>query len=148
VRDRLRVLVLVLGVIVAACVGGSASPSPGGFQEVFEALARRGATVTRIVSGDTGCADPTLVGNAVSFHLRLDDGVDREVHLFGFRDGAALDAAEPRLDECMRQFLAKKPSAEPPGAVGVGPFYAFASQWSESAGDALGAALGEAVGGS
>jgi hypothetical protein len=138
-------LVLVLGLLVAACSGGSASPSPGGFQEVFEALARRGATVTQVVSGDPGCADRTLVANAVRFTLQLGDGVTREVHLFGFRDAAALDAARPRLDECIGEFAARKPSGEPPGAVRVSPFYAFGSPWSESAGSLLSAALGEAV---
>jgi hypothetical protein len=145
-RAPLAVVALAL-VALAACGTGTASPSPGGFQEVFEALARRGATVTRIVSGDPGCSDPTLVANAVRFHVQLDDGVDREVHLFGFRDATALARAQASLDECMRSFVDGHPG-ESIGSVQVGPFHALGAPWSERLSVLLTDALREAIGGS
>lgn len=146
---RTSLAVAALAVItLATCSGGTASPSPGGFQEVFEALARRGATVTRMVSGDPGCADPTLVANAIRFHVQLDDGVDREVHLFGFRDAAALARAQASLDDCMRSFVDQGRSGEAVGSVQVGPFHAFGAPWSDRLSALLTDALREAIGGS
>jgi hypothetical protein len=139
----LATIALALG----ACSGRAPSPSPGGFQEVLEALARRGATVTQIVSGDPGCADRTLVANAIRFHVRLDDGVDREVHLFGFRDAAALGRAQASLTECARSFMAERLD-ESSGSVEVGPFHAFGAPWSERLSVLLGDAFREAIGGS
>jgi hypothetical protein len=143
-----RALLAVISLALAACAtAGAPSPSPGGFQEVLEALARRGATVTQIVSGDPGCADPTLVANAIRFHIRLADGVDREVHLFGFRDAAALARAQASLNECMRSFMAGRPG-ESTGSVQVGPFRAFGAAWSKRLSALLADALREAIGGS
>jgi hypothetical protein len=137
----------VVALALAACGTGAPSPSPGGFQEVLEALARRGATVTQIVSGDPGCADPTLVANAIRFHVQLDDGVDREVHLFAFRDPAALARAQASLNECMGSFTGARPG-QSTGSVQVGPFHAFGAPWSERVSVLLADALREAIGGS
>jgi hypothetical protein len=144
VRRPLSALLLA-ALLVAACTGGTASPSPGGFQEVFEGLARRGATVTRIVSGDPGCTDPTLVANAVRFSLELDDGVVREIHLFGFRNAAVLSAAQAGLTGCMREFAAKGGPGESTGTVQAGPFEAFGRPWSERVKALLADALREAI---
>jgi hypothetical protein len=133
---------------LAACSTGAApSPSPGGFQEVFESLARRGATVTQVVAGDSGCADPTLVANAVRLHVRLDDGVDREIHLFGFRDVAALTRAQASLSAC-RLSYAEGRAGETVGSVQIGPFEAFGAPWSDRLGAVLSDALREAIEGS
>jgi len=142
---RLLLGALLAALLVAACGGGTASPSPGGFQEVFEGLARRGATVTRIVSGDPGCTDPTLVANAVRFSLELDDGVVREIHLFGFRNAATRAAAQAGLTACSREFAAKGRAGESTGTVQAGPFEAFGRPWSERVETLLRDALRETI---
>jgi hypothetical protein len=143
-----RALLAVVALGLAACSSGTASPSPGGFQEVFEALARRGAAVTQIVSGDPGCSDPTLIANAVRFQVRLDDGVDREIHLFGFRDAAALARAQQALNDCLTSFVDRGHPSENIGSVQVGPFHAFGAPWSPRLNAVLADALREAIGGS
>jgi hypothetical protein len=113
---------------------------------VFEALARRGATVTAIVSGDPGCDRQDLVANAVRFTLTLRDGIAREVHVFAFRSTAALASARASLEACRASF--DFGSARPGGAVGtveVGAFHAFGAPWSAEVRDVLEGALGEAT---
>jgi hypothetical protein len=94
---------LLSAVLLAGCASTAPSPTPADTQVIFEELARRGATVTSIVSGDPGCDEPQLVDNAVSFDLL---GPEHEapvrVHLLIFRNAAAYDAAAKALSACYR----------------------------------------------
>jgi hypothetical protein len=130
IAARSLLLSCLLAFVVAGCrTGGAASPSPPGFDEVFSELARRGATVTQIVSGAPGCDDPSLVANAVRLTIRLADGVPRTVHLFGFRNAAALRAASANLEQCRRSFEASAATGSV-GAMTSAPYYAFGAPWS------------------
>ena len=68
------------------------------------------------------------MANAVSFTLTL-HGEPTRIHLFGFRDEAALDRALPTLDDCQRQFAARVAPGEPYGSARLPPYYAFAVRW-------------------
>jgi hypothetical protein len=147
VRGR-GLIALLVAVALTACTRGATSPSPAGFQEVFEGLARRGATVTGIVSGDAGCDRSDLVANAVRFTLTLPDRVPREIHLFAFRNQAALESARTSLTFCAATFRERRD--RPDGSVGsveVGAAHAFGAPFTAEVGDLLRGALAEASGG-
>ena len=123
-------IAFALALLSACRAGGVPSPSPPGFQEVFTALARHGVTVTEIVAGDPGCDDPTLVGNAVRFTATMSDGNRREVHLFGFRDAAALRNGGASLERCRSAFASQLPGGASVGSMTSSPYYAFGTPWS------------------
>jgi hypothetical protein len=134
--------------LVLGCSGGRPSPSPPAFQDVFEALARRGAAVTGIVSGDPACDRLDLVANAVRFTLTMSDGVPREIHLFAFRNQAGLESARSSLTYCTSSF--RERLDRPNGSVGSvesGALYAFGAPFAPAVRDLLIGAFIEAAGG-
>jgi hypothetical protein len=128
---RVAASIALVAALIGACrAGGAASPSPPGFEEIFGELARRGATVSEIVSGDPGCDDPSLVANAVRFTVVLSDGTRRQVHLFGFRNDVALANAAGSLERCRADFAGRVEPGATIGATTAGPYYAFGAPWS------------------
>jgi hypothetical protein len=117
---------LVLAVSATGCYA-SAGPSPaGGIEEVIANLVLRGVTVERSVSGDAGCADPTLHDNAVHVTASY-EGVASELYIFQWRRTSDFDAADSAFASCVDTFRGTHPglqvstlSAAPWRAYGAG----------------------------
>lgn len=126
-----RMLLIVVGAIVVACAGERPAPTAAAREGIFEELARRGATVSDVVAGDTGCEDRALAENAVRFRLRVPGAASAgTVHLFAFKDRPAFERAAGGVDACQHVFEARSARAGGPvGRVDVSPYRAFGDGW-------------------
>jgi hypothetical protein len=134
-------------VIVVACVPVAATPvPPDDSQGVLRAIARRGVTFEGAIAGETGCADPTLAGNAIVFQARLGGAAARPVYLFRFRNRRAWEASAAAVDQCLERYAAQ--AGRPPGSIAridVSPYRAFGPGWEPELETLLGEALAEAA---
>jgi hypothetical protein len=121
----------VAALLLAACGGERPGPTPADRQGIFEELARRGATVSDIVSGDSGCGDPALAGNATHFRLTVPGASGRaDVYLFTFKNRPFYERGASAVDACQRAYEAR--SARAGGRVeriDVSPYRAFGDGW-------------------
>ena len=123
--------------LLAACSSLEAVATPADAQGIFEELARRGGTVTEIVSGETGCGEADLVDNAIRFRLLAPGAAEpARVHLFLFRGRAAFDQGAEPVERCRSTFESGAPAGSV-GGLAVAPYRLFASGWSPEAGELL-----------
>ena len=97
-------LLLVAAVVVAACYGGGSRPTPlpGELADVVSGLVLRGATITRHVSGDAGCEDPRLYGNAVRLDVSMTPAAEpSSVYVLGWRRQTDFDNDAAAFAECV-----------------------------------------------
>jgi hypothetical protein len=140
-------LLLLLAAAATGCGSfGAPSPTPGGFSELVAALVSRGAAITDQVAGDAGCSDPTLVGNAVRFDVRM-PGSAASVPVFTFRWRRAADyqAAAGSFGQCVAAFGGAHPGATIT-AIEASPWRAFGLDWSSVLEETVRDALHEAGG--
>ena len=142
---KVRILVLLL--VLGACAGARApSPTPGGFEDIVAGLVLRGATITDQVSGDAGCHDPTLYGNAVRLDVRMPGQTDSQpIHLFGWRRTSDYEAAALAFEACVESYAASHPASRITEAEAA-PWRAFGPDWSAALSSAVEQSLGEASG--
>jgi len=141
---RRRLLLAVLGAIVlVSCAGERPGPTAASREGLIEELARRGATVSDIVAGETGCDDRALAENAVRFRLMVPGATGGGVvHLFAFKDRPTFEEAAGAVDGCQHAFEAR--SARDGGRVGrvdVSPYRAFGDGWDAAQTDFLEATM-------
>lgn len=144
----MRGLTLLLAVTLAAgCGGGSPSPSTGDLTAVLGALALRGATIHQQVSGDAGCTDSELHGNAVRLELTLAGDQSRyQVFLFRWRRPADFTAAAASFSACVEANRVRTGAAAI-GTLEVRPWRAYGPTWSDRLHETLDAALRATGGG-
>jgi hypothetical protein len=92
--------------LLAGCsVFVAPSPTNGALAEVVNALVRRNMTITNVVAGDAGCADPTLQGNAVRYDVSMAGEVDTHpIYVFRWKDQATFDTAKAAFDACVANY--------------------------------------------
>lgn len=137
----------ILALMAGAGCRGTSAPTlpPGGFQEIFAELARRGATVGDPVSGASGCDDPALAANAIRVELTTPgDPSPRPIHLFIFKDDAAFGAAEGQVRACERTYGARQ-GTERVTHLDVSPYRAFGTGLSDATTELVREALAEAA---
>jgi hypothetical protein len=104
----IAVLVL-LAASTAACsalVESTPAPTPSDFNGIADALTKRSVTITHLVSGDAGCADPTLIPTAIGFDASgLDQTEPVRIHLYIFRNRASFEKLRESIDACARSFV-------------------------------------------
>jgi len=135
---------LLAAVVLAGCAAttdfGVPAPTPTDIRGVVEALRVRGVTATGIVSGDAGCADPTLIAAAIAFDVAgLDQATPIPVRLYIFNDDEAYQRDRPAVDACAASWLTDPATYE---VVDASPF-ALAGQgpWPTKLHDALRAGI-------
>jgi hypothetical protein len=126
---RLRGLATVLvtlgiAILAAGCADNAdnlrASPTPADFGGIVNELRRLGVGVDKVVSGDAGCADQTLIPTSIGFDARgLDQGPTVRMHLYAFRDKATFDRLRAAVDTCAQSFVTDPGSFE---SVDAAPF--------------------------
>lgn len=120
--------VAALLIVVAGCSGsGRPSPTPAGFEAIFEGLVIRGVAVEETVGGDPGCDRPELRDNALRAGIRY-EGVAYDLHLFAFRNPRAFDASARDLDACQREYAQQQRDLTA-RHVQAGPYRAFGAGW-------------------
>ena len=101
---RAAPLLLVAALVIAACYGGGSRPTPlpGELADVISGLVLRGATITRHVSGDAGCEDPRLYGNAVRLDVSITPAAEPStVYVLGWRRQSDFDNDAAAFADCV-----------------------------------------------
>lgn len=96
-------------VLLAGCGTISTSapaPTPADFQGIATELTKAGVTIDRLVSGDAGCDDATLIPTAIGLDASgLDQAEPVRIHLYIFRNRASFDRLRATVDDCARSFV-------------------------------------------
>jgi hypothetical protein len=133
------------GCLVAGCYSFS-EPSlrPGDSRDIVQALARRGVAVDSSLAGESACADPGLIANALRVTAGApSDPEPRDIFVYSFRlrsweeSGAAVDA-------CQAEFAASHPGAQVT-RLDVPTYRVFGADWSPELTEAVRGALEEAA---
>jgi hypothetical protein len=125
---------------------GGPRATPADFEGTVAELDRQHVAVSDVVSGDTGCSDPELVGPAIGLSA---SGVDQptpvRIHLYLFRDGPTYDRLRQAVDRCAATFVG---DASAYVAIDARPFVATSQgPWAPAFTAAVRAALTRASGG-
>ena len=133
-----------LALAVAGCYS-LAEPSlrPGDSRDVLRALTRQGVRVMDALAGDSACADPGLVANALRLAVTVPtDSEPRDVYVYSFRV-RDWDESEEAVDACQAEFAAANPGGVVT-RVDVPTYRAFGLDWPDELALAVEAALEEA----
>jgi hypothetical protein len=141
--------VAVVAIVVAACgVFVAPSPTAGEIGDVVAGLVLRGAAITDQVSGDAGCGDPTLFGNAVRYDVRISsDQATAPVYVLRWKSQQTFDSSEDAFQGCVNAFK----QVHPGQGVSVyedSPWRVFGPNWSDNLRSAVEAAVHAAAGAS
>ncbi len=140
-----RLAALALTVLVSACYGGSASPTPGDMVDVLGELSAHGVTMTDTVAGDAGCADQSLFDNARKLQVSFSpDGKTYTVYLFRWLNNADYLEAGASFDSCAVAYQGAQ-SGSTVTKVDVSPWRAFGPDWSADLQAAVSGALADAA---
>jgi len=128
---RASVLALLAVLLVARCgsvVVTPPAPTPADFTGIATELTKRGLVLDRLVSGDAGCEDPTLIQTAIGFDAKgLDQADPVRLRIYIFRNREAFDRLRSTVDTCARSYVTDPDTYEaleqsPYVLTGVGPF--------------------------
>jgi ABC-type glycerol-3-phosphate transport system substrate-binding protein len=107
-----RILAALAAVIALAGCGVFVAPSPtaGEMGDLVSALVLRGVTITDQVSGDAGCSDPSLFGNAIRYDARMaGETATVPIYVLRWNSQQTFDANEPAFQACVAQFQQAHP---------------------------------------
>ena len=125
---------LAMSCAVAILIGGcgltrtSPAPTPADFLGISGAFFARGVSVSQVVAGDAGCADPGLAKTAISFRASgLDQAAPVAVHLYIFGSRNSYDKLRAAVDTCAASYISDPQAfvsidAPPFVIVGQGPW--------------------------
>jgi hypothetical protein len=127
-----RLLVpLALLVLLAGCGSVAVTPpvpTPADITGIATELTKRGLVLDRLVSGDAGCDDATLIPTAIGLDakgLGQDDPV--RLRLYIFRDRETMERLRASVDQCARAYVTDPESyiaieQSPYVLTGIGPW--------------------------
>ena len=124
-------MVGVLALALAGCgtVSSTAdAPTPADFSGIATDMAAVGIGIDRLVSGDAGCPDPTLVPTAISFLAHgLDQPTPTKLYIYIFRGTDAYKRRNAAIDACARSYVTdpstyERVDAAPFVVTGQGPW--------------------------
>ncbi|CAN5610144.1 hypothetical protein BH23CHL8_BH23CHL8_06400 [soil metagenome] len=124
-------LALVMLCLATAGCYSLAEPSlrPGDSRDILLALDRRDVRVESILAGDSACADPALVANALRLQVTTErDPLPLDVYIYSFRVRSWDDSAD-RVDACEAEYAADHPGLTV-SRVDVPTYRAFGAGWS------------------
>ena len=128
---RASVLALLAVLLLAGCGSVTVTPpapTPADFTGIATELTKRGLVLDKLVSGDAGCVDPTLIQTAIGFDAKgLDQADPVRLRIYIFRNRDAFDRLRSTVDTCARSYVTDPDTYEafeqsPYVLTGVGPF--------------------------
>jgi len=143
-------ILLVAGVLMAACGGAAPTPSPGNMDAVIANIVLQNVTVHRLTSGDAGC--PTIAGDSVhdnAVYLELAIGAQsalHRVHLLRWRRPADYEAGKAAFDACVEEYRLRNPGVEVT-TLELAPWRAYGPGWNDMLREILDSALRATGGG-
>lgn len=108
------------------------------------AIAQHGINVESSVAGESACADPGLIGNAL--HLRgsvASDPTTRDIYLYTFKSNK-WEGSQPAVDACQSAYQATEGGATVT-RLDIPTYRAFGADWSAELTAALRNALAQAA---
>jgi hypothetical protein len=121
------------------------APTPADFLGISGAFVSRGISVSQVVAGDAGCADPGLAKTAISFHASgLDQAAPVAVHLYIFGSRESYQKLRAAVDACAASYV-----TDPQAFVSIdAPPFVIVSQgpWGQRFNAAIRQGLTEAAG--
>jgi len=144
-------LILATAVVLALTGCGvfvAPSPTAGEMGDLVSGLVLRGATITDQVSGDSGCDDPSLLGNAIRYDLRMSgESKSVPVYVLRWKSQQTFDDNKPIFDACVATYQQANP-----GAIVTtyedSPWRVYGANWSPTAVAAIERAVHDAAGAS
>src|SRR4051794_19905540 len=130
-----------MSLLLAACYGGAAGPTPRGMGDVLREVFAHRAAMTDTGAGGAGCADQTLVDNARK--LRVSFAPDKKtytVYLFRWLNNRDYGEASRAFDACVAAYQGAN-TGSAVEKVDVSPWRAFGPDWSPELQDAVAGAL-------
>jgi len=130
-RRRFLTLSCVVAIAVSGCglVSRSAPvPTPADFLGISGNFVARGISVSQVVGGDAGCADPGLAKTAISFRAAgLDQTAPVPIHLYIFGSRDSYQKLRTAVDACAGSYITNPDAlvsidAPPFVVVGQGPW--------------------------
>jgi hypothetical protein len=113
---RAAALSLIALAFVTGCGSVEVSPpapTPADFTGIATELTKRGLVLDRLVSGDAGCEDSTLIQTAIGFDAKgLDQPDPVRMRIYIFRNRDAFDRLRTSVDMCARAFVTDPESYE------------------------------------
>jgi hypothetical protein len=110
--------------LAAACASttGTPAPTPGDIEAIAAGLAHQGIAISNVVAGDSGCADPSLTGTAISFQASgADQAAPVTIHLYSFRSRDVFAGRQDAVNACARSYVSDPATYE---VVAVSPYIA------------------------
>jgi hypothetical protein len=141
----LAAAVLAVAAVAAGGCYSFSEPSlrPGNARDIVGALGRRGVTVSASLAGDSACADPGLVANALRITASVPpDPKPHDVFVYSFRL-KSWDESLAAVDACQAEFESSHPDAAVT-RVDVPTYRAFGADWPDELTTAVRGALEEA----
>jgi hypothetical protein len=98
---------VAVGVLGCSLVSRSAPvPTPADFLGISGNFVARGVSVSQVVAGDAGCADPGLAKTAISFRASgLDQASPVPIHLYIFGSRDSYEKLRPAVDACAGSYI-------------------------------------------
>lgn len=113
-------LLVVVATGCSTLTGTPPAAGPADFPGIAGAIARRGITIDRIVSGDPGCDDANLIPTAIRFEASgLDQPAPTRAYIYIFRNREAFDRLLADVTRCAEAF---NTDAEGEPWIAVSPF--------------------------
>jgi hypothetical protein len=139
---------VLAGVLLGACGPLERPPNtPMDRSGIFEQIALEGGTIVSVTSGDAGCDDPELAGNAVRVRIRTLEGVESDVHLLTFRNRPFWEASAAAADSCVAEIAARRTrNRDAIERLDISPYRAWGVDWPPQLTDLLRLALTRAAG--
>jgi hypothetical protein len=98
-----------VAILIAGCGLTSRTPpapTPADFLGISGAMVGRGISISQVVAGDSGCADPGLAKTAISFRAAgLDQAAPVPVHLYIFGSRDSYDRLRSAVDACAASYV-------------------------------------------
>ena len=89
------------------------APTPADFTGIATELTKRGLVLDKLVSGDAGCTDQTLIQTAIGFDAKgLDQADPVRLRIYIFRNRDAFDRLRSTVDTCARSYVTDPDSYE------------------------------------
>jgi hypothetical protein len=111
-----RLSLVMATLVLAGCSalnGAPPEPTPRDFPAIAAQLELQGLTVERVVSGDAGCSDPTLIPTAIGFDVSgLGVTSPIRARVFLFADDAAYQRRRAEVDTCTAAWATDPPNVE------------------------------------
>jgi hypothetical protein len=99
----------VLAIVISGCGLVSRTPpapTPADFLGISGTFVARGISISQVVAGDAGCADPGLAKTAISFHASgLDQTAPVAIHLYIFGSRDSYQKLRTAVDTCAASYI-------------------------------------------